>query len=97
MIPKYIFIGRYTSLCDVWSYGVLIWEIFSLGNTPYAGWSNSKAREMIDSGKSSFTYDNLNGESTTLLCIFKFVKGHIFIFNNGFNGIMVFHFNMFKF
>ncbi|KFM74587.1 Tyrosine-protein kinase Fer, partial [Stegodyphus mimosarum] len=48
--PEALNYGRYTSLCDVWSYGVLMWEIFSLGSTPYAGWSNSKAREMIDSG-----------------------------------------------
>ncbi|XP_071041069.1 tyrosine-protein kinase Fer isoform X3 [Parasteatoda tepidariorum] len=48
--PEALNYGRYTSLCDVWSYGVLTWEVFSLGNTPYAGWSNSKAREMIDSG-----------------------------------------------
>ncbi|XP_054709764.1 tyrosine-protein kinase Fer-like [Uloborus diversus] len=48
--PEALNYGRYTSLCDVWSYGVLMWEIFSLGNTPYSGWSNSKAREMIDSG-----------------------------------------------
>lgn len=44
-------IGKYTSLCDVWSYGVLAWEIFSHGGTPYSGLSNSKAREKIDTGK----------------------------------------------
>lgn len=43
--------GKYTSLCDVWSYGVLMWEIFSKGDTPYAGMSNSRAREKIDTGK----------------------------------------------
>ncbi|UYV63820.1 FES [Cordylochernes scorpioides] len=42
--------GKYTSLCDVWSFGVLMWEIFSLGGTPYSGLPNAKAREMIDSG-----------------------------------------------
>jgi Protein tyrosine kinase. len=46
-----VYIGKYTSLCDVWSYGVLAWEIFALGGTPYNGLSNSKAREKIDSGK----------------------------------------------
>jgi serine/threonine protein kinase len=46
-----VYIGKYTSLCDVWSYGVLTWEIFALGGTPYSGLSNSKAREKIDSGR----------------------------------------------
>lgn len=45
------FSGKYTSLCDVWSYGVLMWEIFAKGDTPYAGMSNSRAREKIDTGK----------------------------------------------
>lgn len=42
--------GKYTSVCDVWSYGVLTWEIFAKGGTPYPGLSNSKAREKIDQG-----------------------------------------------
>ncbi|XP_045514859.1 tyrosine-protein kinase Fer isoform X1 [Pieris brassicae] len=48
--PEALNFGKYTSLCDVWSYGVLIWEIFSKGDTPYAGMSNSRAREKIDQG-----------------------------------------------
>lgn len=48
--PEALNFGKYTSLCDVWSYGVLIWEIFSKGDTPYAGMSNSRARERIDNG-----------------------------------------------
>ncbi|XP_018327553.1 tyrosine-protein kinase Fer isoform X4 [Agrilus planipennis] len=48
--PEALNFGKYTSLCDVWSYGILCWEIFSRGGTPYSGMSNSKAREKIDSG-----------------------------------------------
>ncbi|XP_045133429.1 tyrosine-protein kinase Fer-like isoform X2 [Portunus trituberculatus] len=48
--PEALNFGKYTSLCDVWSYGVLCWEIFSSGEVPYHGYSNTKAREMIDTG-----------------------------------------------
>ena len=27
--------GKATIKCDIWSYGVLVWEIFELGRTPY--------------------------------------------------------------
>ncbi|XP_071577485.1 tyrosine-protein kinase Fer isoform X2 [Temnothorax nylanderi] len=48
--PEALNFGKYTSLCDVWSYGILIWEIFSKGGNPYSGMSNSQAREKIDAG-----------------------------------------------
>ncbi|XP_049842972.1 tyrosine-protein kinase Fer isoform X3 [Schistocerca gregaria] len=48
--PEALNFGKYTSLCDVWSYGILIWEIFSRGGVPYNGMSNSQAREKIDNG-----------------------------------------------
>lgn len=49
--PEALNFGKYTSLCDVWSYGILIWEIFSKGGTPYNGLTNAQAREKIDAGE----------------------------------------------
>nr|CAD2144695.1 unnamed protein product [Meloidogyne enterolobii] len=40
-------LGIYNAHTDVWSYGVLCWEIYSNGKEPYPGMSNMQARAHI--------------------------------------------------
>lgn len=48
--PEVFRYGRYSSKSDVWSYGVLVWEVFSEGKTPFEHLSNSDAVEEISNG-----------------------------------------------
>ncbi|XP_070551587.1 tyrosine kinase receptor Cad96Ca-like [Ptychodera flava] len=40
----------FTTNSDVWSFGVVIWEIANLGNKPYAGMSNKKVTSSVQEG-----------------------------------------------
>lgn len=38
--PEAIQYKKFTTASDVWSYGILMWEIFSFGERPYWEWNN---------------------------------------------------------
>lgn len=43
--------GIFSHLSDVWSYGVTLWEMFSLGEAPYGEMLGSEAVKLIEDGK----------------------------------------------
>ncbi|KAK4472714.1 hypothetical protein MN116_003941, partial [Schistosoma mekongi] len=50
MAPECLTNQCYTSKCDVWSYGILLWEMFSMGNTPYEGLNDDEIIDWLTSG-----------------------------------------------
>ncbi|XP_053320359.1 tyrosine-protein kinase Fes/Fps [Spea bombifrons] len=48
--PEALNYGRYSSESDVWSFGILLWEAFTLGAVPYTTMNNQETRKAIDEG-----------------------------------------------
>lgn len=50
MSPESIVYARFTHESDVWSYGVVLWEIYSRGKQPFYGHNNDGATRLILQG-----------------------------------------------
>lgn len=48
--PEAIFRRKFTVSSDVWSYGVLLWEIMTYGQTPYDEMDNQELLDKLDDG-----------------------------------------------
>ncbi|KAF5277699.1 hypothetical protein FQR65_LT03679 [Abscondita terminalis] len=50
MSPESVMYGRFTLESDIWSYGVVLWEVYSYGKQPYYGHSNEEVVKLILQG-----------------------------------------------
>lgn len=48
--PEAITYRKFTTASDVWSYGVVAWEVMGYGDRPYWNWSNQDVIQAVDSG-----------------------------------------------
>jgi len=51
MPPEAIMHAKFTSQSDIWSFGVVLWEIFSGGAQPYFALSNEEVVDYVRTGK----------------------------------------------
>lgn len=47
MSPESVMYGRFTLESDVWSFGVVLWEVYSFGKQPYYGHNNEEVSKII--------------------------------------------------
>lgn len=50
MSPESVIYGRFTLESDIWSYGVVLWEIYSFAKQPYFGHTNEEVVKFILDG-----------------------------------------------
>eukprot|EP00095_Tigriopus_kingsejongensis_P001147 maker-scaffold628_size122696-snap-gene-0.27 protein:Tk01147 transcript:maker-scaffold628_size122696-snap-gene-0.27-mRNA-1 annotation:"tyrosine-protein kinase shark" len=48
--PECIQMGKFTHMSDVWSYGVLLWEMYTFGGTPYELTPSQELFSFIETG-----------------------------------------------
>ena len=46
--PEAIAFRKFTSASDVWSFGIVMWEVMSYGERPYWTWSNQDVIKAIE-------------------------------------------------
>lgn len=50
MAPEVLLCNKYSTKADVWSYGIVLIEIFTYGKEPYSGMGSKEAFELVQKG-----------------------------------------------
>ncbi|CAL1547875.1 unnamed protein product [Lymnaea stagnalis] len=51
MAPESLMDGIFTTMSDIWSYGVVLWEMVTLAEQPYQGLSNEEVLRFVGEGR----------------------------------------------
>ena len=47
MAPESIVYGKFTTATDVWSFGVVVWEVLTYAQQPYVGMTNEEVIKFV--------------------------------------------------
>ncbi|CAF1043345.1 unnamed protein product [Adineta ricciae] len=53
--PEVILNMKYSSRSDVWSFGITLWEIYSLGERPFGYFNNQTVKNLLKTSSSNFS------------------------------------------
>ena len=67
MAPESLADGLFTPMSDIWSYGVLLYEIITFGSFPFQGLSNNQVLETVKSGTTLSIPSGTKPQLSTLL------------------------------
>lgn len=64
MPPEAFLEGIFSSKTDVWSFGILLWEIMKMGFMPYTGCTNKEVMDLVVQGGRLERPENCPGTTT---------------------------------
>ncbi|CAC5420398.1 ALK [Mytilus coruscus] len=68
MPPEAFHDGVFTTKTDVWGFGIILWEVFTLGRIPYPGKSNNEVMTFVAKGGRLDKPDQCSQETYSLMC-----------------------------
>eukprot|EP00127_Corallochytrium_limacisporum_P002267 Clim_evm55s109 gene=Clim_evmTU55s109 len=63
MAPESLLHREWSFLSDIWSFGILLYEIYNLGTVPYFGHTNSQVVELVPTGQLSLQAPEMADET----------------------------------
>lgn len=68
--PEAIQYRKFTSASDVWSYGIVMWEVMSYGERPYWDMTNQDVRTLSDCPKVAVWYQAVQSHNVQIYLFF---------------------------